>query len=96
MKTLYKFNWDCGRSGEIDGLFVADKSEVENAIGKEIYFGEVLGKHSDIYGDLESKDFQEITQDARVIEKLMEAMEGNPTIVGYNPLEYLEDEEDEG
>lgn len=40
MLKLYSFYWDCGRMGNLDGLFVAEESTVESAIGKEVYFGE--------------------------------------------------------
>ena len=53
MKAIYQFHWDCGRMGDIAGLFVASKQDVQDAIGKEIYFGEVLGKHSEVYGTLD-------------------------------------------
>jgi len=48
MKAVYKFKHDFGRYGKLKGIFVADDSEIENLIGKEIYFGEVLGKHSEV------------------------------------------------
>lgn len=44
MKYLYKFHWDCGRNGDLQGLFVATEDEVKDAIGSEAYFGEVLGE----------------------------------------------------
>jgi len=33
-------------------LFVATEEEIENAHGREVYFGEVLGKHSGIWGNI--------------------------------------------
>ena len=48
MKAIYKFEADFGRYGVLRGLFLADKSEVKYLIGKELYFYEVLGKHSEI------------------------------------------------
>ena len=55
---LYSFNWDCGRMGDVDGLFVADEKEVAKVInlGTRIYFGEILGKHSEIDGTLDDDD----------------------------------------
>jgi hypothetical protein len=43
---LYKFFWDCGRNGSVDGIFVAYDKEVEKLIGREINLGEALGKHT--------------------------------------------------
>lgn len=34
MKTLYKYNLDCGRMGDIDGIFVADDADVLKTMGK--------------------------------------------------------------
>ena len=41
---LYRWNFDCGRMGLIEGTFAAYQSEIDNAIGNVIYLGEVLGK----------------------------------------------------
>lgn len=89
MKKLYKFFWDCGRQGDLTGTFVATTEEVDKAIGKAVYFGEVLGKHSEIYGTLDEKDLKVLTDDQDFIEKF-EKLVGN---VGRNPLKYLRDEE---
>ena len=42
---------DFGRMGELQGLFVAEELDVQDLIGKEVYFDEVLGKHSEINSD---------------------------------------------
>lgn len=84
-ECLWSFYWDCGRQGEVEGLFKATKEEVENAIGKEVYFGEILGKHSEVYGTLEESEIELVSDNP------IEVM--NATESGYNPLEYLEDEE---
>ncbi len=94
MKKLYEFNWDCGRQGEIDGLFIAEEKNVKQLIGKRISFGEVLGKHSDIYGELEDDDLTIKSDDQDFIKKLQEII-GHDTISGYNPFDYYYKEEDE-
>lgn len=87
-ECLWSFYWDCGRQGEVEGLFKATKEEVEKAIGKEVYFGEILGKHSEIYGTIEEGEI------ALVSDNPIEVI--NAALSGYNPLEFLsEDEEDE-
>ena len=83
-ECLWSFYWDCSRQGEVEGLFKATKEEVENAIGKEVYFGEILGKHSEVYGTLEEGEIELISDNP------IEVM--NATESGYNPLEYLEEE----
>lgn len=88
MKNLYKFNWDYGRMGDVEGIFVAEESKIKAAIGKEVVFGEILGKHSDIIGVLERKDLTILTDDQDFIKKF----EDLNCSSGYNPLLYLEEE----
>jgi len=86
-KYLYKFNWDCGRQGEVEGLFVATESEVEYAIGKEAYFGEILGKHSEVYGTIEEGEITKIDIDSNSVTQVAEHL--GETWSGYNPLHYI-------
>lgn len=88
-KGLYKFNFDCGRMGELNGIFIADSKDVESVIGKEVYFGEVLGKHSDIYGTIDEGEIKLITDDPEVVS----LMEENNISTGFNPLDYVEESE---
>lgn len=89
-ENLYKFAWDVGRAGTVEGLFVATPSKVESMIGKEVYFGEILGKHSEVYGTLETKDLQVISSDVEFVKTFKETVKS----FGYNPLEYIENEAD--
>jgi len=88
MKTLYRYHMDCGRMGNVTGLFVADSVKVKTAIGRQVYFGEILGKHSEIYGTLEAGEIEALTTDRDFIEKA-EKLKVVPS--GYNPLDYLEE-----
>jgi hypothetical protein len=58
--VLYKFHWYCGRLGDLSGLFVSSRAAVSSVIGMDVYFGEVLGKHSEIYGTLEASEIEEV------------------------------------
>ena len=87
MKKLYSFHWDCGRQGDVFGKFIATEAEVAAAIGEEIVFGEILGKHSEIFGTLEGSDLKVLTDDQDFIEKF-EKYVGKS--VGYNPLDYIQ------
>lgn len=91
MKKLYQFFWDCGRMGELEGLFVAEDSIVEKAFGREVYFGEVLGKHSEISGTLDREDLTVKSEDQEFIAKLVDLL--GEDISGFNPLDCLEDED---
>ena len=77
--------------GDVNGLFIADDSDVTNLMGKEIYFGEILGKHSEIFGPLEEGDLTIKSDDQEFIKQFIEIM-GDGTISGYNPLNYHDPE----
>jgi hypothetical protein len=72
--------------GDVQGVFVADSTEVNKAIGDYLVFGEILGKHSDIMGTLEEKDLTILTEDQDFISKFEQFL---PRGSGYNPLNYL-------
>lgn len=89
---LFSFHWDCGRMGDVEGLFAATQEDVDALIGKEIYFGEILGKHSEVYGELTAGALTHIEVDSAAIEQII-AVTGT-TISGYNPFDYYEGEEE--
>lgn len=89
-KVLYRFNWDCGRMGSLEGIFVSSDEDVAKALGEEVYFGEVLGKHSEIYGTLDAEDLTVLTDDQEFIDK---AIEYELVPSGFCPLDYIEDED---
>lgn len=93
MKYLWKFCWDCGRMGELEGLFVATEEEIENAHGREVYFGEVLGKHSGIWGTFGKEDVRKVDVDPEVVAEVSKEL--GDTWCGYNPLGFINEGEDE-
>jgi len=86
-ESIFKFSKDFGRMGFLSGVFVAEQKDINDLIGKEVYFGEVLGKHSDIYCTLEQEDFQQLTDDKDFIEKFKNFQ----LSTGINPLHYTEE-----
>lgn len=91
-RYLWKFYWDCGRQGDVEGLFVATENEVKDLIGKEVYFGEILGKHSEVYGAIEEGEITKLDLDSETVEKVTKLL--GDTWSGYNPLQYLPEDED--
>lgn len=91
MKALVKFQWDCGRQGYVNGLFIVEKEELEAIYGKTVYFGEILGKHSEIYGKIEPQDFTILTEDQDYINKTIDLIGWH--LSGYTPFDYLPEEE---
>lgn len=88
MKAIYKLYIDCGRMGTLEGVFVAEKEKLNNLIGKHIYYGEVLGKHSEVYGNLEKEEVTMVTDDENVV-KLFETYDLSS---GINPFHYIDEE----
>lgn len=96
-EKIYEFFVDCKRMGEIEGMFLSTEEEIKSIIGKTIHFGEILGKHSEIDVDMEEGHFKVVTDDQDFIDKAKKIFEidDGGTISGYNPFDYIEDEEDE-
>lgn len=84
---VYRFHADCGRMGDLHGIFVATDDQIQQVLGKEAYFGEVLGKHSDVYVTLTEKMLEVVTDDLDFVEKFTRYRCES----GFNPLHYLDD-----
>jgi hypothetical protein len=93
MKAIYKMHCDCGRMGALTGIFTAEKSDMAELIAseKEVYFGEVLGKHSQIRGPIEEDEITLVSDDPSVVE-LFESLKMD---TGYNPFDYITDEDED-
>jgi hypothetical protein len=72
--------------GSLEGVFVADKSHIEKLTesGIEVYFGEVLGKHSEVYGPIEPSDITMVSDCDNVVSAVLD----HNLSSGYNPLNY--------
>ena len=93
MVKLFAFNADYGRMGFLSGTFLADEDDVFNLTGKKVHFGEALGKHSDITYEVDDDDFSIIDIKQSSIDDLIKALDGEKTLSGLNPFEYLDEEE---
>ncbi len=86
MKAIYRLKFDCGRQGQLTGVFIAEKEKVKVLLenGIEIYWGEVLGKHSEVYGPLDDGELTMVSESEEAIKVIEElGLES-----GYNPFEY--------
>jgi uncharacterized protein YdcH (DUF465 family) len=90
MEAIYKMEFDCGRMGSLSGVFVADTDAMQKLIGTEVYFGEVLGKHSEIAGPIDEKDITLVTSDSDAVEMFKK----HKLHSGYNPFDYVREEEE--
>lgn len=85
-KVLWHFYWDCGRMGFVESYFIATPEEVVSHYGEELWFGEILGKHSEIHGHFDEEDLKIISTDPSFVRQFEKEIGST----GHNPLEYLE------
>jgi len=85
-KGVYRLEFDCGRMGVLEGTFVATDKEVEILLKEniEVYFGEVLGKHSEITGGIDEGEIVLLTDNQDVVK----AVEEYDLSSGTNPFYY--------
>lgn len=85
-KALFRFYFDGGRAGDLEGIFVSTQNKVNKLIesGIEVYFGEVLGKHSEVYGSIEKHEILFLTDNEEAVRVVEEYNLEN----GYNPFHY--------
>jgi hypothetical protein len=85
-KGIYKFSLDCGRMGDLQGVFIATDQQVKKLISSkiEVYFGEILGKHSEVSSSIEKKHIKLLTDDINAIDVVEKYDLSN----GINPFKY--------
>jgi len=86
---IYHFEWDCGRSGNLEGWFLCDEETIKRVIGRRLYFGEVLGKHSEIYGELSNDDIHLISDKLEDVAAFTHVTKLIGKSLGWNPLQYI-------
>ena len=84
-RGIYRYSESFGRQGDLSGVFTATAAEVDAAMGRKVYFGEVLGKHSDVWSVMGPEDIT-LVSDAPEAVAVVDSL-GLAT--GTNPLEYL-------
>lgn len=86
MKAIYKMDCNCGRMGSLSGVFIAEKEHVAVLIEKqiEVYFGEVLGKHSEIKVALNVDEIKMVSDNPEHVQ-LLESLQLSS---GFNPFLY--------
>jgi len=88
-KSIYKYYEHFGRCGTLEGIFLATKEDVDNAIGKDVYLGEVLGKHSEVETTLDDKCILLVTSDPNIVD----IFERFNMSTGINPIQILSEVE---
>lgn len=85
--VLVKYFEDFGY-GVLEGLFLCEYSELVKLQDRDIYFGEALGKHSDVVSS-DTYDRCEIVSQSFHLIYMLQSVFSDNTISGVNPLEYL-------
>ena len=85
-KAIFKLNFDCGRMGSLEGVFISTREKVDTLIENsiQVYFGEVLGKHSEVYGPIDEGEITFISDDENVVN----VIEKYGLTSGHNPFHY--------
>lgn len=92
-QSIYFYSVDFGRHGTVEGTILTTANQLKKLFGKSIYFGDVLGKHSDVSIIFEDEDdFELLTSDQEFIKK---AVEYKVVPKGYDPFDYIDLEEEE-
>lgn len=86
MKYLYKFLCK-GQDGKLEGLFVSTEKEINDMIGQEIYFRNVLGRICEVSLILDEKMIVKLDVSTEDVEKVTESL--GDTWSGYNPLKQI-------
>lgn len=89
---IYQFRKDFGRMGFIDGLFLARPADIEKIMGKTIYFGEALGKHSEIECEINETNIELKCDDKALVDRIFLSFNHSLTLCGYNPLDYYDED----
>lgn len=81
-EAIYEFNVDCGRMGDLEGIFVAKKKDIEWLLNfkYEVYFGEVLGKHSEVFFKIQPKHIKMVSDNPKEVKSCRAS--------GFNPFNY--------
>jgi len=90
--NLYRFNLSWGRMGDLDGLFIATEEEVASVMGQEVYFGEVLGKHSEVYDPMTEDHITRLVVSSTTVADMLHVCGNN--ISGYNPVAIWQEQQE--
>ena len=96
MNRIYRYSVSCGRMGDLDGLFAVDdhgeaclRALIDSR--RDIYFGEVLGKHSEVVQTLEASELQQVEATPEEVATVLRVLgiDGAETVAvisGFCPL----------
>lgn len=93
-KILVRMDLDFRRMGRLTGVFITTEEKRQSLRDREVYFGEVLGKHSECVWTFDAadldKDLKVVSTDQEFIWKAADVFGASQsgTLTGHNPLTY--------
>lgn len=87
-RCVYRFAEDFDRMGDLSGVFLARPEDVAAAMGRRAYFDGALGKHSNVWCDLNAQNVTLVSDSPEAARVVAELDLSN----GYNPLHCLDAE----
>ena len=90
---LYRFKWESHQPNSLEGLLIATPQQIEQQVGKFVYFGEILGSTQRFYGWLEADDFEVLPVPLNCVIELRETL--GERVSGVYPFDYIVEEEEE-
>lgn len=105
-RLVYAMAEDFGRMGEVEAVFTAHPEDIAAIQGQKIYFGEILGKHSEIFL-IVAEDTLKARAAPSIVVAWLEQNLGHGlrsawtpfdswSISGHNPLEFVNEDWIEG
>jgi hypothetical protein len=94
---LVRFCQDYGRMGDVEGLFITTEDKMKQIMGTEVYFGEILGKHSSVSVTIDEEVIEIMSEKQDFINEMLDELGGRDifelvgycTISGHNPFDYI-------
>lgn len=89
---LYRYQQDYGRMGDLDGVFIADETDLKWFMGAEVWVYDVLGKHSEIQVSFNENTVKELAVSEQAVQELFDVL--GKDVSGMTPysLDYLIEE----
>ena len=84
-KVLVQYRLNC-HYGDIEGIFVSTKEELEASYGETAMSGDVLGKNSEVWDFLGKDSYKILSEDFKEIEMFQRVIGID---FGYNPLDFI-------
>jgi len=91
---LYQFYEDCGRMGDLEGLFACTEEDYQKALGKTAWLDEPLGKHSEFDVTVTESNTKVLDISEETVKVLIDAI-GDTCISGFDIVQIALEQNEE-